>query len=115
MTPRDRIVTATPLQVLWTDCGELSATRGRRLDREAIRELMRRGPVHFVVATVGAPLRWISKDERFKFWQADVAVHLCETDRIFLDDFRDGVAYVASEWLVAEDARPPIVLLEVHH
>lgn len=114
MNPGDRVVTVMPLQVLWTDEGELAAQRGRRLDREAIRELLRKGPVRFVVASIDERLRWVSLDDRFGFWKADVAPHLAETDRIHLDDFPDSMAYVASEWLAAEN-EPPIVLLETHH
>jgi hypothetical protein len=114
MNPRDRIVTALPVQVLWTDEGDLSATRGRRLDGDAIRELLRRGPVRFVVASPGGPLRWVPLPEGFTFWKADVAPHLAVHDQICLEDFPDEVAYVASEWL-ADGSEPPIVLLEVHH
>jgi hypothetical protein len=114
MSPADRVVTVIPLQVLWTDDGELPAQRGRWLDRDAIRELLRKGPVRFVVANVGERLRWISLDDRFGFWKADVVAHLAETDRIRLDGFPDNMAYVASEWLSAENG-PPIVLLETRH
>jgi hypothetical protein len=103
-----------PLQVLWTDEGELPAQRGRRLDREAIRRLLRNGPLRFVVANVGERLRWVSPDDRFGFWKVEVVPHLAETDRIRPDDFPDSMAYVASEWLAAEN-EPPIVLLEKHH
>jgi len=114
MNPGNRVVTAMPLQVLWTDDGELRAQRGRSLDREAIRELLRHGPVRFVIANVGERLRWVSLDDRFEFWKADVVPHLAESDGIRLDDFPDSMAYVASEWLAAE-TEPPIVLLETHH
>jgi hypothetical protein len=114
MDPRERIVTFTPVQVLWTDDGELSADRGRWLDREAICELLRRGPVRFVVANVGDRLRWVPLAERFEFWKGHAAVHLSDKERIHLDDFPDGMAYVASEWLAVGN-EPPIVLLEVHH
>ena len=114
MNPRDRVVNVIPVQVLWTDDGELSATRGRRLDREAISELLRRGPVRFVVANVGDPLQWVPPAERFEFWKADVGVHLSDAAKIHLAEFPDGIAYVASEWL-AVGTEAPIVLLEVHH
>jgi hypothetical protein len=113
MDPRERIVTVTPVRVLWTDDGELSAERGRWLDREAISELLRRGPVRFVVANVGDRLRWVPVAERFEFWKVHAAVHLSDSERIRLDDFPDGMAYVASEWLTFGE--PPIVLLEVNH
>lgn len=114
MNPRERIVTVMPMQVLWTDDGELSAARGRWLNREAIRELLRCGPVRFVVANVGHRLRWVPLPDRFDFWKTDAAIHLADTEQIYLDDFPDSVAYTASEWSAAKN-EPPIVLLEVHH
>jgi hypothetical protein len=114
MNPHDRIVTTTPLQKLWNDSGEPSAARGRRLDRSAVRELLRRGPVLFVVADVGLRLWWVPLAERFTFWKRDVVVHLSDSERFCLDDFPDGAVYVASEWNSAGN-EPPIVLLEVHH
>lgn len=53
---QDRVVVAMPVQPLWTDEGELSAVRARDLDGEAIRELLRRGPLRFVVADRGCRL-----------------------------------------------------------
>ena len=114
MKSRDRFVDVTPLQALWTDAGELLAKRGRLLDREGIRDLLRRGPVRFVVARVGHPLRWVPVEEQLEFWKRSVLGHLAEGERFHLDDFPDGVAYVASEWL-SGDHQEPIVLLEVHH
>ncbi|MDI1476835.1 hypothetical protein QHF84_09510 [Polyangium sp. y55x31] len=103
-----------PLEELWTDDGALSATRLRTLDREAVRELLRRGPVRFVIANVGHRLRWIPPAERFNFWKRDGDPHLAETDEMHLDDFPDGMVYRASEWTVS-GGEAPIILLEVHH
>jgi hypothetical protein len=103
-----------PVQALWTDDGELSATRARRLDRDAVLELLRRGPVQFVVANVGDRLRWVPLTDRFEFWKSDVSLHLADGEKSHLDDFPDAAAYVASEWLVSGH-EPPIVLLEMHH
>ena len=111
---RERVVTSMPVEQLWTDSGDLAAVRGGSLDGDAIRELLRRGPVRFVVANVGHPLEWIPAADRFAFWKNDAAVHLSDAERINVEDFPDRVAYVASEWLVAgEDV--PIVLFEAHH
>ena len=114
MTHRDRVVAVIPVQTLWTDEGDLSATRRSSLSREAIRELLRSRPVRFVVANVGHRLRWIPLNERFDFWKSEGARHLCDGERIFLDGSSDGIAYVASEWHADED-EPPIVLFEAHH
>ncbi len=114
MDPGNRVVTRLPLEQLWDKDGDVGATRWRKLDREAIRDLLRRGPVHFVVADVGRQLRWIPESERFGFWKADGAVHLADGERIDLLAFPDGMAYAASEWTPSADG-VPIVLLEAHH
>jgi hypothetical protein len=99
---------------LWTDEGEIAATRGRRLDRAAIRELLRGGPVRFVVANPGSRLRWIAPEERFDFWKTEATVHLVEADEFHLEDSPGQLAYVATEWVVP-DGEAPVVLLEAHH
>lgn len=114
MEPRDRVVTRMPIEELWTDDLVLPAARRRTLDREAVRELLRRGHVRFVVADVGHRLKWIPSAERFDFWKRDGDVHLSDADEIHLDDFPDGMAYRASEW-TAPGSATPIILLEVHH
>ncbi|MDC0749281.1 hypothetical protein [Polyangium mundeleinium] len=111
---RSKIVTRIPIEELWTDDGALPATRLRTLDRVAIRDLLRRGPVRFVVADVGHDLRWIPPAERFDFWKRDGELHLAMTVEVHLDDLPDGMAYLASEWTVAGD-EAPILLLEVYH
>jgi hypothetical protein len=113
MHPRDRIVTHLPLEELWNEEGVVPATRGRRLGREDIRRLLAGGWVQFVIANGGDPLRWIPLAERFNFWKSEVAPHLAETESFYLDDFPDGLAYVASEWAGAGDA--VIILLEASH
>jgi hypothetical protein len=114
MDPRPRVVTQMPLERLWTDKGELPATRGGALNRDAIRKLLAQGPVRFVLAFGAQPLRWIPLHDRFAFWKGDAAIHLAEADSFYLDDFPDGLAYRASEWIVP-DGEAPIVLLEAHH
>jgi len=114
MDPRDRIVSRTPLEQLWNEDGDLPATRVRDLDRDAIRDLLGRGSVHFVIADVGQPLRWIRPGERFSFWKTEAAAHLAAGERIELASFPGAVAYTASEWSGSADGAP-IVLLETHH
>lgn len=111
---RNRVVTRLPLGELWTDDGELSATRGAPLNRHAVREYLRRGPVRFVVANIGQTLRWIPLGERFEFWRRDVSLHLSDSGEIYLDEFPGGMAYWASEWTDSAD-ETPIILLEVAH
>lgn len=114
MNYNEKIVHQTPIERLWTVNGDLPAMRGRTLDREAVRELLRRGPVRFVVALVGQPLKWVPPAEQFDFWKRDGVRHLADAVEFDLDEFPGGMAYVASEWLVA-GYEEPIILLEVHH
>jgi hypothetical protein len=114
MDPRKRIVTQLPLDTLWDNAGELQATRTRSLDRDGVRGLLSRGPVRFVIANGGHPLRWIPPSERFSVWKTEVEGHLATGDRIDLDQFQNGLAYLASEWVDVRDD-VPIVLLEAHH
>jgi hypothetical protein len=103
-----------PLESLWDSEGDLRATRARSLDREGVRDLLRRGPVRFVIARSGQQLRWIPLGERFSAWKTDIDAHLSAGDRVDLEKFPGGMAYVASEWVGAKDDIP-IVLLEALH
>ena len=110
MNSRHRVVNVVPVQALWTEDGEVTATRGRWLGRDAIRELLRGRPVRFVVANLGHPLTWVPVAERFEFWRTDASLHVCDSERVDLDNFPGGAAYVASEWL-SREGEQPIVLL----
>jgi hypothetical protein len=89
------------------------ATRERYLLTAEVRELLRSGPVQFVVADVGCPWRIVPLSECFEFWKSEAKARIAGNDRIFLDDFPDGLAYLASLW--GDGARRPIVLLESFH
>ena len=103
-----------PLQQLWRDKGNIQASRGRRLDREEIANLVRAAPPQFVVANVGEKLRWIPPDETLRFWKDEVKLHLADPgSRPVLDDFPGSYFYFATVWDHAD--QPPIVLLERHH
>lgn len=114
MHPRDRIVIAVPLSILWSGDCDLESRRIRWLNREALRDLLRGEPVQFVVANVGSPLRWTPIEDRFAFWTDDCLPHLADQQEFQLERFPNGMAYVASEWSVI-NGQHPIVLLEAHH
>jgi hypothetical protein len=82
-----------------------------------VKELLQAGPVRFVIAEVGKPLRWISEEERLVFWKADARSHIPEhSDQPFdLYLYPEGYAYVASEWCGGELATVPIIALERRH
>ena len=110
MDPKLKVVTQLPLRGLWTDSGSVEAVRGRDLSSGDVRELLRNGPVQFVVVDVGQKPRWIELEDCYRFWMDEVKDQLAEPDVQ-----ASGVyAYRASEW-VSEEAKAPIVVLEVGH
>ena len=117
MDPTHRTVTTLPLDALWTERGPLSAARERALGRPDVVTLLQRGAVHFVVADVGRPLRWVAPAECFVFWKADVRTHLVDDPSRPIDVYAypEGYAYVASEWAADEAGFAPLVVLERHH
>jgi hypothetical protein len=114
MQPRDRLVTQMPLEHLWNTGGELRSARVRSLGLEDLRTLLRSGPVRFVVADAGKPLRWVEPGETFRFWKREACARIADTQAFSPEDFPDGVAYVASLWEV-DNEQAAIVLLEAHH
>jgi hypothetical protein len=114
LSPEPRIVTSTPLEQLWGEQGELAAKRVGSLGRDAVRDLVRLRPVHFVVASVGAPLRWIEPAATFDFWKNEAAQRIADADGFRPGEAPSGLAYVASLWDMGGDS-PAIILLESHH
>ena len=79
MRPEQRVVTAIPLSELWNAAGPVAAMRGAALGAPDIAELLRHGPVQFVVADAG-PLRWIPSSESYTFWKAEVKPRVVPVD-----------------------------------
>ena len=102
------------LDALWDDQGLLSANRGRALGPKELAELLRAGPIRFVVADVGHDLAWYSETECYDLWKYDVKPHLVAADahRWHPEDYPGGYAYVATEWIHGSG---PVVLLEKAH
>jgi hypothetical protein len=117
MDPALRVVTQLPLRELWTDRGAFAAARDRTLAPDEVKSLLQAGPLRFVVADVGKPLHWIPEEERFVFWKADARDHIVENPRHPIDiyAYREGYAYVASEWAAPELGASPIIVLERYH
>jgi hypothetical protein len=100
-----------PLDRLVTPHGQ--AARIGDLGREAIRQLLRGGPVRFVVADLASGLRWVPGEERFRFWKEEVQPHLVEPGAsVVLEDGPGEYAYFAARW---DDAAGPVVVLSLHH
>jgi hypothetical protein len=58
MQHAQRIITVAPIHELWDDRGTVDASRSRHLAADELRELLRHGPLRFVVVEVGSPPRW---------------------------------------------------------
>ena len=117
MHPSLRIATTLPLAELWSADGPVRARRGATLAGEDVRRLLAAGPVQFVVADVGRPLRWIPLAQCHVAWKAEVRPHLVAdpTRPIDVYAYPEGYAYVASVWERDDPCAPPLVLLERHH
>ena len=115
--PAFRIVTRLPLAELWTERGPVAATRERSLGRAEVKALLQAGPVQFVVADTGRPLRWVPLEERFVFWKADARSHVISNPHHPIDiyTYPEGYAYLASAWVPDDVDSLPIVLLERYH
>src|SRR5262249_48646725 len=95
MTPRPK-VTRIPLERL----PDIQAHGERFLSKEAVRDILGRSPVEFVVADVGRPLKHVEDGKCYDFWKSEAEAHIVtDPDSGFrLEDFPGGYAYVASEW-----------------
>jgi hypothetical protein len=115
MGPKLKVVTRLPLEEVWREDGLPASTQKMRLlHAQDIANLLRVGPVNFVVADIGMPLRWIDSTDCYKFWNTEIKAHLADPDqRCALDDFPGGYFYFASEWRGKEIF--PIVVVERHH
>jgi hypothetical protein len=109
------LVTRLPLEKLWSDDGEcVGATCLGAVGRHEITQLLRNGPVLFVVAGVGRHLVWIDRDYCHAFWKREAKPHLAEPeDAIELSNFPGEYAYIARKWIAGWQA--PVVVLEKHH
>ena len=109
-----RIVTCTPLTELWNSRDLLNAARVANVSEADIVQLMREGAC-LVVAEVGLPLRWVSEEDRFAFWKAEVECRLVTPDAcgFRLDDYPGNYCYVAAKWMCASSTT--VIVLEKHH
>jgi hypothetical protein len=116
MHPDQRVVVSLPLAEIWDSSGPIAATRGRQLSTADITQLLRAGPIQFVVADFG-PLRWIPTDSMYDFWKCDAKHHILSPGRsAALEEFPGEYFYVATEWIrAAAPPATPLIVLERHH
>ncbi len=109
-----KIVGNLPLQELWNDQDIVPVKRGRSISERDIADLLRYGPVQFVIGDVGLKLRWVDPVKCYQFWKKEVKPRLAEPNSHFrLEDFQDQYCFLASEWGVLGTI--PIVVLERFH
>ncbi len=117
MQPEDRIIVAMPLAGLWDEDGDLSITRKRDLGRKELVELLRKGPVQFVVANCGDRPLWFNLDIAYRLWKNEVKPRLVEPNEAAtgfrLENFPGEYCYLATEWDPLKET--PVVLLEMYH
>lgn len=113
MRPDQTIVTKIPLTEIWADRGTISNERLRRLDQSNLAELLRAGPLQFLVADCGLKLMWIPTQQRFEFWETVKPQIADPAKPIYREQFPDETAYIASEW--RGRAGECLILLEKHH
>ena len=115
MEREKRVITKLPLEELWSAAADFpDARRLRYLDREELTQLLREGPVWFVVANVGHRPVWVELDQCFDFWKREVKPHLASPGiRIYLDQYPGEYAYSARRW--STHLTNPVVVLEKMH
>ncbi len=114
MNPAKRIITELPLRELWDENGPISATCSRDLSAAGLRELLRQGPVRFVVADIGSKPSWVPETDCFDFWKREVQPHLAEPNsQTDLEQFPGGYCYFVAEW--EDTGRATIVVLQRSH
>ena len=109
-----KVVTRLPLNELWNERKLLHLSRKRSLSENDLADLLRLGPVQFIVANVGEKLRWIRVADCYRFWTSEAKPHLAPPQLgVPLDDFPDSYCFLASEWIGTTSV--PVVVLERHH
>jgi hypothetical protein len=117
MRTEQRIVTQIPLTELWDSSGVLELHRGNAVSSERLIDLLRTGPVQFVLAKGASSLKWIPMSDCYRFWKEEVKPHLVEPlvseNGFRIEDWPDNYCYLGTEWMPRN--LHPVVLLETYH
>jgi hypothetical protein len=81
---------------------------------EDVRQLLRLGPVQFVVADVGVAPRWIPESECFHSWKNEVQLHLASNKTVQLGEFPGSYCYFPFQWEPRAPEAPIVVLEKLH-
>jgi hypothetical protein len=109
-----KVVTQLPPRELLRYDGLETYARIRSLTEDDIRDLLRSGPIQFVIVDVGSPPYWIQLTECFQSWKSEACPHLAKKTQVVLEEFPGGYDYFASQW-DGGDPATPIVVLEKQH
>ncbi|MDF7813554.1 hypothetical protein P1X16_19405 [Hymenobacter sp. YC55] len=102
------------MKTIWSDQGQIPATRGPYLTQADIKGIIELHPTAFVVAAIGRRLEWISHDKCYSFWKLEVKQHIADpSTNIYLEYYRGEYAYLASQWLEPDSTN--FILLEKIH
>lgn len=90
-----------PMDQLWTDSEILPAQRKEYLITTQIIDLLRKGPIQFVIANCGDKLVWMPFNTCYDFFKSEFKAHLVENpDRIYLNEYKDEYATWDKEWVL---------------
>ena len=118
MEVSERVVTRIPMSELWQEDGTPVTERVASLTSTEIAELLRSGPVRFVIADVGTPLQWVPSRTCFDFWTVMVKNNVANPEEtIPLAAYPQSFFFAASLWKDNSEpaAAQPIILLEKHY
>jgi hypothetical protein len=118
MKTPERVVITIPMKAIWQEDGSPVTERLALLSAPEIAEILRSGPVRFVVADVSEPLRWIPLGTCFAFWKTEVKYNVCSHEsNLPLDAYPESYCFAASLWknIAEPTSAHPIILLEKQH
>ena len=112
--PKLRIVTRLPLDELWGDDGPLEASRGAALDAGQVIGYLREG-ADGVMASIGAPLRWMRGARLYDWWKREAKPRLLDpaAQAWRLDELPDERGWLATAWTVGDSGHT--LVFEQHH
>jgi ribosomal protein L19E len=110
----DKKVTEIPLKNIWNNTGLFNAHRNNYLTRDEVKQLIRQGPVTFIIANIGERLIWVDPNKFYDLWKSEIKDHLVTNpDEIDPDKYPGYYAYLTSEW--TSDYNGKLILLEKFH
>jgi len=118
METSERVVATIPMEAFWQGDGVLVTERVATLAGSEITDLLRSGPVRFVIADVDLPLQWVPPGTCFDFWKTKAKHNICSTEsKAPLDAYPGSYCFTASLWKNPGEgaATEPIILLEKRH